>query len=147
MKDFLFPQPTDSKSLSLFLLIFRVFFGLMLLMHGIEKLYNYTELCFVFPDPTGIGSEISLLFVICAEVLCSLAFIFGALYRLVLIPMAAVMATAFFHIHGGSIAQGELALIYLVVFVVLYIYGPGEYSIDAKIHQRLHAMDDEVYEY
>ena len=51
MKDFLFPQPTDSKSFSLLLLCLRLFFGLMFLLHGLEKVYNYTELCFVFPDP------------------------------------------------------------------------------------------------
>ena len=79
MKDFLFPQPTDSKGFSLLLLCLRIFFGLMLTMHGLEKLYNYTELCYTFPDPTGIGSEITLLFVIFAEMVCSVAFIFGAL--------------------------------------------------------------------
>ena len=57
MKDFLFPQPTDSKGFSLLLLCLRLFFGLMFLLHGLEKLYNYTELCFVFPDPMNIGSE------------------------------------------------------------------------------------------
>ena len=68
MKDFLFPQPTDSKGFSLLLLCLRLFFGLMFLLHGLEKVYNYTELCFVFPDPMNIGSEISLLFVIFDEV-------------------------------------------------------------------------------
>ena len=147
MKDFLFPQPTDSKGFSLLLLCLRIFFGLMLTMHGLEKLYNYTELCYTFPDPTGIGSEITLLFVIFAEMMCSVAFIFGALYRLSMIPMLGVMAVAFIHIHEASIAQGELAFIYLIVFIMMYITGPGQYSIDAKIYEYLHAKDDEVYEY
>ena len=55
MKKFLFPQPTESKSFSLLLLGLRLFFGLMFMLHGFEKLFNYTELCYVFPDPTGIG--------------------------------------------------------------------------------------------
>ena len=147
MKDFLFPQPTDSKSFSLLLLCLRIFFGLMLTMHGLEKLYNYTELCYTFPDPTGIGSEITLLFVIFAEMMCSVAFIFGALYRLSMIPMLGVMAVAFLHIHEASIVQGELAFIYLIVFIMMYITGPGQYSIDAKIYEYLHAKDYEAYEY
>lgn len=147
MKDFLFPQPTDSKGFSFLLLCLRIFFGLMLTMHGLEKLYNYTELCYTFPDPTGIGSEITLLFVIFAEMMCSVAFIFGALYRLSMIPLLGVMAVAFIHIHEASIAQGELAFIYLIVFIMMYITGPGQYSIDAKIYEYLHAKDYEAYEY
>lgn len=147
MKDFLFPQPTKSKGLSILLLALRLFFGLMLLLHGLEKMYNYTELCFIFPDPINIGSEISLLLVIFAEILCSLGFMFGALYRLCMIPMLFTMAIAFFFIHEGSIALGELAFIYLMVFIMMYIAGPGQYAIDAKIYEYLHANDDETYEY
>lgn len=147
MKDFLFPQPTDSKSFSLLLLCLRLFFGLMLMLHGWEKVYNYTELCFVFPDPTHIGSEISLLFVIFVEILCSIFFIAGALYRIMMIPMVIIMLVAFFHIHEGSIVEGELAFIYLMMFILMYISGPGQYSVDAKIHEYLHAKDYEAYEY
>ena len=147
MKDFLFPQPTDSKSFSLLLLCLRLLFGLMLMLHGLEKVYNYTELCFVFPDPINIGSEISLLFVIFAEILCSIFFIIGALYRIMMIPMVVIMLVAFFHIHEGSIVEGELAFIYLLMFILMYISGPGQYSIDAKIYEYIHCKDDDVYEY
>ena len=147
MKDFLFPQPTDSKSFSLLLLCLRLLFGLMLMLHGLEKVYNYTELCFVFPDPIHIGSEISLLFVIFAEILCSIFFIIGALYRIMMIPMVVSMLVAFFHIHEGSIVEGELAFIYLLMFILMYISGPGQYSIDAKIYEYIHCKDDDVYEY
>ena len=146
MKDFLFPQPTDSKSFSLLLLCLRLLFGIMLMLHGLEKVYNYTELCFVFPDPVHIGSDISLLFVIFAEILCSIFFIIGALYRIMMIPMVIIMLVAFFHIHGGSIVEGELAFIYLLMFILMYISGPGQYSIDAKIYEYIHNQDD-VYEY
>lgn len=138
MKDFLFPQPTESKGFSILLLALRIFFGLMLSSHGVAKLYNYTELCYAFPDPTGIGSEITLLFVIFGEIFCAIAFIFGALYRLSMIPMLIVMGTAFFYIHHGSMEQGELSFVYLVVFVIMYITGPGKYSVDAMIYHYIH---------
>ena len=147
MKDFLFPQPTDSRSLSLLLLCLRVFFGLMLMMHGLEKIYTYTELSLVFPDPLGIGGDLTLLCVICAEVLCALGFMLGALYRLAMLPMIFVMAMAFFYIHNSNFFEGELAFIYLIVFVLMYIAGPGEYSVDARIYYQIHAKDDEAYEY
>ena len=147
MKDFLFPQPTDSKGFSLLLLCLRILIGILLVLHGFEKLYNYTELCFTFPDPIGIGREISLLFVIFAEMLCSIGFIFGALFRLSMLPMLAVMAVAFFHVHAASIIQGELAFLYLMILLMMYIAGPGQYSIDAKIYEYIHAKDYEAYEF
>ncbi len=138
MIDFLFPRPTQSKGFSLLLLAIRLFFGLMLTLHGLEKVYNYTELCFAFPDPIGIGREVSLLFAIFGEIFCSIAFIIGALYRLFMIPLLIVMGVAFFHIHQGDLMQGELAFIYLFVFIIMYICGPGKYSIDANIYKYLH---------
>ena len=50
-------------------------------------------------------------------------------------------------IHEGSIVEGELAFIYLMMFILMYISGPGQYSIDAKIHEYLHAKDYDAYEY
>lgn len=147
MKDFLFPQPAESKGFSLLLLCLRLLLGILLIVHGLDKLYNYTELCYTFPDPTGIGREISLLFAIFAEMFCAMAFIFGALTRLSLIPILLVMAVAFFHVHQASIVHGELSFLYLVLLVMLYITGPGKYSVDAKIYEYLHAKDYEAYEY
>ncbi|MBQ8888482.1 MAG: DoxX family protein [Bacteroidaceae bacterium] len=150
MNHFLFPQPPSSRAYSALLLVFRIFFGLMLMTHGISKLYNYSELCLTFPDFIGFGHELSLLFAIAAEVICSIGFIFGVLYRLFMIPMLIVMGVAFFGVHHGSIAQGELAFLYFIVFVVMYISGPGKYSIDAKIYRYLHkkqyhTKDEELF--
>ena len=145
MKNFLFPLPPSSKAYSLFLLALRVIFGILLMRHGIEKFYNYTSLCFTFPDPIGYGKDLALIFVVFAELCCSLAFVFGVLYRLCMIPMIIVMATAFFYIHGGSVANGELAFSYLLLFILMYIAGPGRYSVDAIIsyHLNKHEDDDE----
>lgn len=147
MKKFLFPQPTDSKGFSLLLLCLRIFFGLMLMMHGLDKLYNYDSINFSFPDPMGMGSQITLLFTIFAELVCSIAFIFGVLFRITMLPILFVLAVAFLHIHGASIIQGELAFIYLVILVMMYISGPGQYSVDAKIYEYIHNKDDDEYEY
>lgn len=138
MKDFLFPLPYESKAFSVFLLVLRISLGLLLVIHGLEKIYNYTSLCFTFPDPIGIGKEISLLFVIFGELFCAIAFILGALYRLCMIPILIIMTTAFFHIHGGNLAGGELALVYLILFVLMYVAGPGKYSVDAAISYHIH---------
>ena len=143
MKNFLFPNPPSSKAYSLFLLALRIVFGLLLIRHGIEKFANYTDLCFTFPDPIGYGKDLALISVIFAELCCGLAFILGILYRLCMIPIIIVMGTAFFYIHGGNIAEGELALSYLILFILMYIAGPGRYSVDAIINRYLNKDEDE----
>ena len=51
---FLFPSNPNSTGASLFLLILRVFFGLLLMNHGIQKWSNFQELSAAFPDPLGV---------------------------------------------------------------------------------------------
>ena len=92
----------------------------------------------VFPDPMGIGSSASLSLAIFGEVICSLGFMAGALYRLALIPMIFTMCVAFFVIHSADpFAVKELALVYLAIFVLMYIAGPGNYSIDRLIAKKI----------
>ena len=107
--------------------------------HGIQKWSNFQELSTAFPDPLGIGSPLSLgLAIIFGELVCSMAFIIGFLYRLAMIPMIFTMAIAFFVIHANDIfTVKELAFIYLVVFILMYIAGPGKYSIDHIIGNEL----------
>ena len=45
---------------------------------------------------------------------------------------------AFFVIHGNdAFATKELALIYLVVFILMYISGPGKFSVDYLLGKEL----------
>ena len=86
----------------------------------------------------GIGSQLSLVLAIFGEMVCSMAFIFGFLYRLAMIPMIFTMCIAFFVVHGSDpFAVKELAFIYLVVFILLYIAGPGKFSLDHFIAKAL----------
>ena len=65
--------------------------------------------------------------------------IFGAFYRLALIPIIFSMCVAFLVVHRGQpFAAKELAFIYLVVFVVLFVMGAGRYSLDNVIATLLH---------
>lgn len=128
---FIFPLKPDSTNVSLFLLALRVLFGALLLTHGLQKLSNFDVLSTTFPDPIGFGSQVALILAIFAEVACSLACIFGAFYRLALIPMIFTMGVAFFVIHGvDPFAVKELAFVYLIVFTLLFIAGPGKYALD-----------------
>ena len=135
MKKFFFPSVFPDASVSRLLLTLRLFFGILFLMHGIDKLANFEVLSYSFPDPLGMGSHLSLVLVILAEVFCALTFIGGFLFRFSLLPMLFAMFIAFFYAHGGSIADGELAFIYLGVFLLLLVTGPGRYSADYLIYR------------
>ena len=138
LKRFLFPVKPDGTFISVILLIVRVVFGVMLMNHGIDKWANYQELSAVFPDPLGIGSPLSLGLAIFGELACSMAFIIGFPYRLAMIPMIFTMCVAFFIVHADDpFAVKELAFVYLVVFVLMYIVGPGKFAVDRWISKSL----------
>ena len=60
-------------------------------------------------------------------------------FRLALIPIIFSMCVAFVVVHRGQpFAAKELAFIYLVIFVVLFVAGAGRYSLDNIIATLLH---------
>lgn len=131
--NFLFPQYCREKLVSLLILAVRVFFGVMFFTHGLQKMMNFSVLSDSFPSVLGLGSYTTLMVSIFCEFCCSLFLIAGLLHRLVLIPMIVTMAVAFFDIHDAMMPEGELALIYLIVFIILFFTGPGRYSFDYLI--------------
>ena len=55
---------------------------------------------------------------------------------ILLIPMIISMGVAFFDVHDAMIPEGELSLIYLIVFIILFLTGPGRYSVDYWIDMK-----------
>ena len=78
------------------------------------------------------------------EFACSLFLMAGLMTRIVLIPMMIAMAVAFFDIHDGMMPEGELALIYMIVFLVLFMTGPGRYSVDYLIDKKANKDKEEL---
>lgn len=128
--NFLFPQYCRDRIISVVLLAVRVFFGVLFFMHGVDKMMNFSSLSESFPSVLGFGSYMSLMVAVFCEFCCSLFLVAGLLQRLILIPMIISMGVAFFDIHDAILPDGELALIYFVVFIILFLTGPGRYSID-----------------
>ena len=135
--NFLFPQSFRGYGVSLLILALRLFFGILFFTHGLDKLADFNELLPNFPDVLGFGSYMSLMVSIFCEFCCSLFLIAGLLVRLTVIPMMIAMAVAFFDVHDGMFPEGELALIYLIMFIILYITGPGKFSIDYLIDKKI----------
>ena len=134
--NFLFPQYCRDRVISLLILALRVFFGILFFSHGLDKMINFNELSYTYPSVLGFGSYMTLMVSIFCEFACSLFLIAGLLVRITVIPMIASMAVAFFDIHDGMFPAGELSLIYMNLFVILYITGPGRYSVDYLIDMK-----------
>jgi putative oxidoreductase len=144
--DFLFPQYCRDRGISILILCLRLFFGVMLMIHGLGKMMHFQELSQSFPNILGFGSYMSLMLTIFVEFCCSMFLIFGLLIRITILPLLISMAVAFFDVHNAYFPEGELSFIYLVLFLLLYITGPGKYSVDYLIDKRFHKDAKEVEE-
>ena len=142
--NFLFPQYFRGKGVSFLILFIRVFFGVLFLMHGLDKMVNFNQLSMNYPSVFGFGSYMTLMLSIFCEFACSIFLIAGLLTRVILIPMMISMAVAFFDVHDGMMPEGELSLIYLIVFVFLFASGPGRYSVDYLVDKRVRKDKEEL---
>ncbi len=114
------------------LLVLRIGVAVLMLTHGIPKLiklFGSEEIAFA--DPIGLGMVTSLTLVVFAEVICSVLVLLGLGTRLALIPLIIDMLVAIFIAHADDPFSGkELAVMFLLIYVVLFITGAGKYSLD-----------------
>lgn len=137
----LFPRNPEDTKASLILLALRLIFGLTFASHGLDKLEHFAETAAHFPAPFGMDGDVAVALSIFGELICGVAFAIGFLTRLTLLPMIFTMFVAFTTVHGGSVSGGELAFLYLVVFVLSWFAGAGKYSVDGFIADRLKSTD------
>ena len=123
-------RPGPQRDLGL--LILRVAFGAALIgAHGWGKMTTlFAGGGEGFPDPIGVGGVASLALAVFAEVVCAVAVILGLGGRLPAAVLSFLFLVAFFMVHGGDpFAERELAFVYLMAFVTLFLTGPGRYSL------------------
>lgn len=119
------------------LLVLRVSFACLMLVHGMQKLMGFSAMADKFPDPLGMGSQLSLIMTIGAEVGCSLLLILGLGTRLAAMPLAFTMIVALFIIHADDAWKvKELAAVYLCVYASLILTGAGQFSLDHLIWRK-----------
>tara|TARA_R110000850_G_scaffold80862_1_gene173485 strand:- start:24024 stop:24452 length:429 start_codon:yes stop_codon:yes gene_type:complete len=128
------------KNTDIALFLLRIGVGGLMLTHGIPKLMKlFGSDPIAFGDPIGLGAEASLALTVFAEVICSILIIVGLGTRLAAIPLMLTMATAFFIVHAADPFQRkELALFFLIVYLVLFLTGSGKYSLDHYFLKRKH---------
>ncbi|WP_205461948.1 DoxX family protein [Mangrovibacterium lignilyticum] len=115
---------------NLWLLLLRVGSGAFLLTHGIPKLLKLISGDTAFADPFGIGQLPSFILVVFAEFFCSVLVILGIMTRLATIPIIITMLVAAFMIHAGQgFGKQEMALLYLLLFATILVFGSGRFAL------------------
>ena len=128
----LFLTETKENYLNIIVLILRVSVAGLMITHGFPKLSRLLEGGDIqFADPFGMGAAFSLTLVVFAEFFCSIFIGIGLGTRFATIPLIITMSVAAFIIHGPDpIAKKELALLYLLIYLTLFIVGSRKFSID-----------------
>ena len=123
---------------SLGLLILRVGFGGLMMIHGYDKLIHYAEMKEKFMPFLGMSPAMALCLLIFAEFVCAIFVVLGLFTRLACIPLIIAMSVALFQAHGGDITgKGQSATLFLLVFLSLLFTGPGKYSLDAALYKHV----------
>jgi putative oxidoreductase len=117
------------------MLLLRFGIGLFMISHGYDKLVhfsNYATMNGGFMKFLGLNSHISLALDVFAEFFCSLFLIIGLFTRLSAIPLIIAMTVALFKVHNGDVfdEHGEKAAMYICVYLVILLLGPGKISVD-----------------
>ena len=114
--------------------IMRLMVGLLFACHGGQKLLGF--------PPGGHGSPQGIMLLGAGiELVGGFLIAFGLITRIAAFLASGMMAAAYFmaHAHGGFfpiVNKGELAVVYCFVFLFIFFYGPGRWSIDALIGRR-----------
>jgi len=115
------------------LAILRIGASAMLLTHGIPKIERLFAETIEFPDPLGVGAATSLTLAIIGEVIAPIFVLIGFRTKLACIPPIITMFVALLIIHlNDPIGTKEKAIMFLLIFIVIFLAGPGKYSIDKK---------------
>lgn len=120
------------------LLLTRISIGVLMLVHGLPKMATlFSGDPIQFPPVFGLSPVLSLGLAVFAEVFCSVLLLVGLGTRLATIPLIITMLIAAVYIHGNDpFAKQELAIHYLLAYVILLITGAGKYSLDHLLQSK-----------
>ena len=101
------------------------------------KLASYDEILPMFTDLIGIGSKLSFILVIFAELVCGFFVAIGFFTRLAVIPIFITMVVAFFIAHAKDpFDVKSLAFVFLLLSIVVFVLGSGRFSVDRLIFKK-----------
>ena len=115
------------------LALLRIGASAMLLTHGIPKINRLFADTIEFSDPIGLGPTVSLILALIGEVVAPVLLIIGYKTKFAAIPAFITMAVAALIVHAEDpFGRKEKALLFALIFLVIFLAGPGKYSIDKK---------------
>ena len=125
----------DERARDVGLLFLRVSGGLFLLwVHGLPKLLDFSAQLQLIEDPFHLGSHLTLMLAIFAEVVCPLLIVAGVLARLACVPILFVLLVALLVVHPQwSVAEGQFGWLLLILFTTVLIAGPGRLALNARL--------------
>lgn len=127
---------TKSFNSDLALLLLRVGFGSLLALTSgwnMIKLYPMDD----FTSAFWMGPKLSMIMCIFAMFFCSWFLVIGLFSRIASFFLIVTFGVAVFQAHAGeALNKKEHAALYLVAFIVLFITGPGKYSVDRIIFRK-----------
>jgi putative oxidoreductase len=118
--------------------LLRIGGSFLMMIHGFSKLETLlSDEKIEFYNFMGLGAEASLILAVIGELLAPLMILFGIQTRLAAAVAAGTMAVAAFGAHAGDpLEDREHSLLYLVVFLCIFFYGAGRWSIDEIVSKR-----------
>lgn len=124
-------QFVNTKVSAMFLRVFAA--GFMLYGHGFSKIMKILNGDFAFVDPIGIGPEITLILAAFAEGVCAFLILIGCWTRFAALVLVVNMSVAAFVVHAAdSFGTKEPALLYLLIFGIVLLLGPGKFAVDGR---------------
>ena len=115
------------------LLILRVGFGCMMIVHGLQKLkIIISGGANSWLNPIGIGSSNSLYMATFSELFCSILLVLGMFTRTSSFVLAFTMfVAAFVFLKNSTWVDKELAVLFFIGFLALIFLGGGDYSLSS----------------
>ncbi len=123
--------------------LLRIVAALLFLLHGTSKLFGFPP--FPMAQP-GVGSLLWVAAIL--ELFGGLLLLFGLLSRPVAFILSGQMAVAYWMVHAPrstfpSVNQGEPAILFCFIFLLIAAAGPGVWSIDAEWKRRRNVVATE----
>ena len=114
--------------------IMRLIVGLLFFCHGAQKVLGW------FAKPGQTREPLDLMMTVGGwiELAGGLLIAIGLLTRPAAFLASGMMAVAYFMAHASGslfpiVNRGELAVVYTWLFLFIFFYGPGRWSVDAMI--------------
>ena len=118
------------------LALLRIIPSALMITHGYPKFQKVVNQDFEFAEPLagiGMNGAVTLVIAVLAEFFAPILIILGFKTKWVSLLTAATMAVAAFIVHfSDPVKVKEKALLYLVIYVVIFLMGPGKYSLDQR---------------